>query len=52
VAPDDVRPEDYEQWVIGRRKRCRLAKAVIGALLGAAIGWVLLTMTDSGLARH
>ena len=48
----NVRPEDYEEWVIARRKRWRLAKTVVGALLGAAIGWMLFTMTDSGLARR
>ena len=35
-----------------RHKRRRLAKTVVGALLGAAVGWVLFTMTDSGLARR
>jgi len=25
---------------------------VAGALLGAAVGWMLFTMTDSGLARR
>ena len=29
-----------------------LAKTVAGALLGAAVGWMLFTMTDSGLARR
>ena len=52
VRPPNVRPEDYEEWVIARRKRWRLAKTVVGALLGAAIGWMLFTMTDSGLARR
>ena len=26
VRPPHVRPEDYEEWVIARRKRWRLAK--------------------------
>jgi hypothetical protein len=47
-----IRPEDYEEWVIARRKRWRLAKTVVGALLGAAVGWVPFTMTDSGLAQR
>ena len=34
--PPHVRPEDYEVWVIARRKRWRLAKTVVGALLGMA----------------
>ena len=42
-------PTDYEQWMIARRKRWRLVKTVVGAVLGAAIGWMLVTMTDSGL---
>ena len=52
VRPPHIRPEDYEEWVIARRKRWRLARTVVGALLGAAIGWMLFTMTDSGLARR
>ena len=52
VRPPHVRPEDYEEWVIARRKRWRLAKTVGGALVGAAIAWVLFTMADSGLARR
>ena len=52
IRPQHVRPEDYEGWVIARRKRWRLAKTVLGALVGAAVGWVLFTMTDSGLARR
>jgi hypothetical protein len=52
VRPPHIRPGDYEEWVIARRKRWRLAKTVVGALLGAALGWVLFTVTDSGLARR
>ena len=52
IRPPHVRPEDYEEWVIARRKRWRLAKTVAGALLGATVGWMLFTMTDSGLARR
>ncbi|HZB54623.1 MAG TPA: hypothetical protein VE527_13400 [Reyranella sp.] len=52
VRPPHIRPEDYEEWVIARRKRWRLAKTVAGALLGAAVGSMLFTMTDSGLARR
>jgi hypothetical protein len=52
IRPPHVRPEDYEEWVIARRKRWRLAKRVVGALLGAAIGWMLSAMTDSGLTRR
>jgi len=52
VRPPHVRPEDYEEWVIARRKRWRLAKTVVGALLGAAVGWMLFTIIDSGLAQR
>ena len=52
IRPPHVRPEDYEEWVIARRKRWRLAKTVVGALLGAAVGWMLCTITNSGLARR
>ena len=52
VRPPHVRPEDYEEWVIARRKRWRLAKTVGGALVGAAIAWVLFTMAEGGLARR
>ncbi len=47
--PAHVRPEDYEEWVIARRKRRRLIKTVAAALVGAAIGWLLFTMIGSGL---
>jgi len=52
VRPPHIRPEDYEEWVITRRKRWRLAKTAVGALVGAAVGWMLFTMIDSGLARR
>jgi hypothetical protein len=38
IRPQHVRPEDYEEWVIGRRKRWRLVKSAAAALVGAAIG--------------
>ena len=52
VRPPHVRPEDYEEWVIARRKRWRLVKTAVAAVLGAAIGWMLFAMIDSGLSRH
>ena len=52
IRPPHVRPEDYEEWVIVRRKRWRLVKTVAAALLGAAVGWMLFTMIDSGLTRQ
>lgn len=52
VRPPHIRPEDYEEWVIARRKRWRLAKTIGGALVGASIAWLLFTMAESGLARR
>jgi len=52
IRPPHVRPEDYEEWVIARRKRWRLVKTVAAALVGAAIGWLLFTMIGSGLAQQ
>jgi F0F1-type ATP synthase assembly protein I len=51
IRPQHVRLEDYEEWVIVRRKRWRLVKTVVAALLGAAIGWLLVAMIGSGLTR-
>ena len=52
IRPPHVRPEDYEKWVLARRKRRRLAKTAVAAAVGAAISWLLFTMIDSGLSRH
>ena len=52
IRPEHVRPEHYEEWVIARRKRWRLAKTVTAALLGAALGWMLFIMIGSGLTRR
>jgi hypothetical protein len=52
IRPQHVRPEDYEEWVMARRKRWRVVKTVAAALLGAAFGWMLFTMIDSGLTRQ
>ena len=52
IRPRHVRPENYEEWVIARRKRRRLAKTAAAAVLGAAIGWLLFSMIDSGLAQR
>jgi glycerol uptake facilitator-like aquaporin len=52
VRPQHVRPEDYEEWVMARRKRWRVVKTVAAALLGAAIGWMLFIMIGSGLTRQ
>ena len=52
IRPQHVRPEDYEEWVIARRKRWRLVKTAAAALVGAAIGWLLFTMVVSGLAQQ
>ena len=52
IRPQHVRPEDYEEWVIARRKRWRLVKTVAAGIVGAAIGWLLFTMIGSGLAQQ
>lgn len=52
IRPPHVRPEDYEEWVIARRKRWRLAKTAVAAVLGAIIGWMLFAMIDSGLSQN
>ena len=52
IRPPNVAEEDYEGWVIARRKRWRAAKSTLFAALGAAIVWVLFTMIDSGLSRR
>ncbi len=36
VRPPHIRLEDYEEWVIARRKRWRLAKTAVAALVGAS----------------
>jgi hypothetical protein len=52
IRPPHIRPEDYEEWVIARRKRRRLAKTAAAAVLGAAIGWLLFSMIDSGMTQR
>jgi hypothetical protein len=52
IRPPHVRPENYEEWVIARRKRRRLVKTAAAAALGAAIGWLLFSMIDSGLTQR
>ena len=52
IRPPHVRPEDYEEWVMARRKRWRLVKTVAAAVLGAIVGGLLFAMIDSGLSRH
>ena len=52
IRPQHVRPEDYEEWVIVRRKRWRLVKTVAATLAGAAIGWMPYAMVASGLTSQ
>jgi hypothetical protein len=52
IRPSHVRPEDYEEWVMSRRKRWRLIKAMVAAALGGIVGGLLFTMIDSGLTRQ
>ena len=51
VRPPHVRAENYEEWVITRRKRWRLVKVALAAVVGAIIGWMLFVMIDSGLSQ-
>jgi hypothetical protein len=52
IRPPEVSQEDYDAWVLARRKRWRAAKSVLFAGLGAIIVGILVTMIDSGLARR
>lgn len=52
IRPPHVRLEDYEEWVIARRKRWRLLKAAAAAALGAIIAGLLFTMADAGLSQR
>ena len=52
IRPPHIRPEDYVEWVIARRKRGRLARTAAAAVLGAAIGWLLFSMIDSGMTQR
>jgi hypothetical protein len=52
VRPPHVRPEDYEDWVIARRKRWRLVKTAIAAVVGGLAVWLMFIMIDSGLSRR
>ena len=52
IRPPHVRLEDYEAWVMVRRRRWRLLKAAAAAVAGAMIGGLLFAMIDSGLLRR
>jgi hypothetical protein len=52
IRPPHVQPEDYEEWVMARRKRWRLIKAVAAAALGAIVGGLLFAMIDSALSQR
>jgi hypothetical protein len=52
IRPSHVRPEDYEEWVMARRKRWRVVKVLAAAVLGGIIGGLLFAMLDSGLSRR
>jgi hypothetical protein len=52
IRPSTVALEDYEQWVIARRKRWRMLKSALFAIVGAAIAGALFFMIDSGLSRR
>ena len=50
MRPQHVSRENYEEWVIGRRKRWRLVKTGVGAAVGAAVAGLFI-MIASGLRR-
>jgi hypothetical protein len=52
IRPSHVRPEDYEEWVMARRKRWRVVKVLAAAVLGGIIGRLLFAMLDSSLSRR
>jgi hypothetical protein len=52
IRPPEVPLEDYETWVITRRKRGRLLKTAIAAAIGAIVAAALFTMIDSGLSQR
>lgn len=52
IRPPDMTQEDYDGWVIARRKRWRAAKSALFAGLGAAIAGMLFMMIDSGLTQR
>lgn len=51
IRPPDVTEEDYEGWVIARRKRWRAAKSALAAGLGAVVAWLLCAMILSGFKQ-
>jgi hypothetical protein len=52
IRPSHVRLEDYEGWVIARRKRWRLVKTAAAVVLGAAMAGMLFAMVDAGLSQR
>ena len=51
IRPPHVPLEEYEAWVIARRKRWRLVKTAAAAGLGAIMAGMLFVMVDSGLSQ-
>jgi hypothetical protein len=52
IRPSHVPPENYEAWVLVRRKRWRLLKSAIATVVGGGIVLLVFTMVDSGMSRR
>jgi hypothetical protein len=52
IRPPHLTPEEYDAWVLTRRKRVRLLKSAVVAALGGFLAWLLFAMVDSGLSRR
>jgi len=52
IRPSHISQEDYDAWVIARRKNWRLVKTIIAAVLVGLIACLLLVMVEGGLSRR
>jgi hypothetical protein len=52
IRPPHLTQEQYDAWVLTRRKRLRLLKSAIVAALGGLLAWLLFAMVDSGLSQR
>jgi hypothetical protein len=52
IRPSHLSQDDYDAWVIARRKRGRLLKSIAAAAVGCFTAWLLFAMVESGLSRQ
>jgi hypothetical protein len=52
IRPPHVSIENYDAWVLARRKRWRLLKTALAAAVGTAIALLIFAMIDSGMSRR